>query len=170
MKIERLRLVKVKEEARARQQLSGAAHLHDAALVDHENPVCVQDCGQAVGHGDGCPSRPNFGDGRTYLLVGQGIEGSGCFVQQEEPGALQQGPSNGKTLAFAAGERQGLLPHDRMVAVRQARDELIDLCLTGSLPAPVRLVIAARIGDIPAYAVVPQERTLGNKANLISQG
>ena len=124
MKIERLRLVKVKEEARARQQLSGAAHLHDAALVDHENPVCVQDCGQAVGHGNSCQSaRALSMAARTFWSV-QGIEGSGCVVQQEEPGALQQGPRNGKTLAFPSGERQALLPHDRMVAVRQARDEL----------------------------------------------
>ena len=163
-----MRLVEAKEEALARKKLSAAAHLHDAALVDHQDPVCVQDCGQAVGHDDSCPSGPGFIDGNAHFLLCEGIQCGGGFVEQEEPGALQQGAGDGKALAFPAGERQSSFANDRFVRVGQSGYEFIDLCCAGSLPAPAG-IIAPRIEDVFSYRCVPEKCILGDEANPTSQ-
>ena len=67
-------LVEVEEEDLACKKLGAAAHLHDASLVDHQDPVCVEDCGQAVGDDDGCPAGPGLIDSNAHLLLCEGIQ------------------------------------------------------------------------------------------------
>ena len=52
-----------------RKKLGAAAHLHDAAPVDHQDAVCVEDCSQAVCHDDGCAAGPGFVDGKRALFA-----------------------------------------------------------------------------------------------------
>lgn len=152
----------------ARKKLRAAAHLHDAAPVDHQDPVYVKDCGQAVGHDDGCPSRPGFIDGSAHFLLCEGIQCGGGFVEQEEPEALQQGPGDGETLAFPSGERHASFANDRLVRVGQSGYEVFDLCFASSLPAPTD-IIAPRIEDILTYRCVPEKCILGDEADPASQ-
>ena len=74
--LERLCLVEIREEALARKKLGAAAHRHDAAPVDLQDPVCVLDCGQAVGDDDGCASGPGLIDGNAHFadLACAGLE------------------------------------------------------------------------------------------------
>ena len=111
---------------------------------------------------------PGFIDGNAHVLLCEGIQCGGGFVQQEESGALQQGAGDGKALAFPAGERHSSFANDRLVRVGQSGYEFIDLCCAGSLPAPVG-VIAPRIEGVFTYRCVPEKCILGDESNLTSQ-
>ena len=108
-------LVQVREEAATVQEFIAAAHLLDSALVNHNYSVCVEDRGQPMGNDDGGPSLPCVFEGGADLLLCEGVECGGGFIEQEEPGALEESTGDGEALAFSAGERQAAFADDGAV-------------------------------------------------------
>ncbi len=57
------------------------------------------------------------------LGLDPGVDSRGGVVEQQHVRVGQQGPGEGNPLPLTAGERQALLPHHSVVAVRQLADE-----------------------------------------------
>lgn len=116
-----------------------------------------------MGDDDGGPSRACLFEGGADLLLYQGVERGGGFVEQEEPGTLQKGAGDREALAFSAGERQAAFTDDGTVVAGQTGDEFIDLCGARSFADGAGIIIAARIVDVAADAVVPEKQFLGRR-------
>lgn len=79
---------------------------HDVAFFQHVDAVGVEDGAEAVRDEQGnlAAFGADVADGPGDFLLGQGVEGGGSFVEEEEFGAAQQGAGDGDALFFAARE------------------------------------------------------------------
>ena len=108
------------------QELGVGAALDDAAPVDDQDEVGGEDGGKAVGDGEGRAARHQRRQGALDQALGLGVQGGGGFVQDQDAGVLQDGAGDGDALLLAAGELVAALADDRIVAVRQAGDVVVD--------------------------------------------
>jgi hypothetical protein len=73
-------------------------------------------------------------EGVLDLLLGEGVERRGRLVEDEDRRALQDRAGDGDALLLAARELQAALAHGGVVALRQRRDEAVDLREARGLP------------------------------------
>ena len=66
-----------------------------------------------------------FADRLLDMALGFGIERGGRLVEQDDRRVLDQRPRDGDALALAAGELQAVLADLRVVAGREAHDEIV---------------------------------------------
>ncbi len=106
-------------------ELRVPAGLHHAPGLEGENPVGADHAREPVREDQGRPAfhEPveRFLDHRLTLGIHRGER----FVQDEDGGIAQEGARDRDPLALAAGEPDAALAHDRLVALRQPRDELL---------------------------------------------
>ena len=103
LRLEHLALDEVAEEAGLGDQGVVGAVLGDLAVAHHEDAVAALHRRQAVGDDDGGSAFHCLFEGRLDQAFGDGVEGAGGFVEDEEVLPGQQGAGDGEALALAAG-------------------------------------------------------------------
>ena len=83
------------------KQVIMSSLLHDAALLEHQDPVGVFHGGEAVGDYQGSAVFGETLQGRLYIAFRFGIQCRGGFVQQQDRGVFDQCPGNGQPLPLA---------------------------------------------------------------------
>ena len=89
-----LGLVELAVDAVPGQQLLVAALLGNHAALDHQDPVRLQDRGQAVGDDDAGSSCHELLQGVLDCVLRNGIQGGGRLVQNQNPRVLQDDPGD----------------------------------------------------------------------------
>ena len=90
-------------------QLLVAAPLGHGALVEHEDLVAVYHGGEPVGDDDAGPAPGGLVEGAHDGGLGDGVEGGGGLVEDEDGRVLEDGAGDGHALLLAAGELQAAL-------------------------------------------------------------
>ena len=101
------------------------AVLDDLAALDHQDAVGMHDGVQPVRDDDGGAVLAEMLDRLLHLALGFGIERGGRLVEQDDRRVLEQGARNGDALALAAGQLRAVLADRRVVAEREAHDEIM---------------------------------------------
>ena len=124
------------------------------AALDHPAPVKHQDL-VAIPYG-GEPVRDDHAgaapasDGPAHLLLHEGVQGAGGFVQKEERGVHGQGAGDFKTLALSSAEIGPGFLHPAPVAARPGGHVVVDAGVPGG---PDHVLF--RKGFVPHRQVVP---------------
>ena len=113
------------EHAVLAQELVVGAFLHDAALVEHGDPVGEADGGQAVRDEDDGPALGEIGESLLHDVLALGVEIGGGLVQDEDRGILQERSREGDPLPLPPGELHAALPGQALVAVGHRDDEVV---------------------------------------------
>ncbi len=99
----------------------------DAAVLDDEDDVGVEDRREPVrDHEARAAFHQRHERGLDRRFVGR-VERAGRFVEDEDARVLEQHARDREPLALAAGELVAALADDRVVAVGQRRDEVVDV-------------------------------------------
>jgi len=102
---------------------------------------------------------------RLDQALGAGVERRGRFVEDQDGRVLQHHARDRDPLLLAARDLQPALADQRVVAVRQKADEVVDLSgLRGGLDLRLRGAGSA-VGDVRADRVVEQHSVLGHEAD-----
>ena len=100
------------------------AALVDDAVLDHENLIGAPDRRQSVGDDERRPSSPQRPQAVLDERFALAVEARRRFIEDQDFRVGQNGARDGHALALAPGEPHAALAHDRLVAIREALDEL----------------------------------------------
>src|SRR5580704_8170030 len=151
-----LALPHVGVEAVARQKFSVAAALDDAAAVEHDDLVGMDDGREPVRDHNRGAAAAHLLQRALDLLLGAGVERAGRLVEQQDVRVLEDGAGDRHPLLLAARELQPALAHGRLVALRQRHDEVVDARQPGSLLDLVAAGAGPAIGDVVVDRIVEQ--------------
>ena len=110
-----------------REQFGMCAAFDDAAVIEHEDLVGIDDGRQAVRDDQGGAFARDLLEFGLDDLLGARIQRAGRFVEHEDRGILEQRARDRDALLLAAGQLQAALADAGVVALRQARDEIVDM-------------------------------------------
>ena len=141
----------------------------DAAVTDHDYPVCVRHGGEAVCDHDEGPACHQLRDGSFYLRLALGVRIGRGLVQDHDGCVVQHGARDGDALALAAREVTAASPDHRLVPMIKPLDELVAAALTRGLDD----LLVARLGmphaDVFHDCLVKEVVVLGHVGNKIAQ-
>jgi hypothetical protein len=86
------------------EQVAMAAAFHDAAVVKNENLVGTDDGAEPMGDDETSAACEQFGEGALETVLGDGIDRTRGFVENENPWIGQE--SAGKTHELTLAERE----------------------------------------------------------------
>ena len=145
------------------------AALHDVAALVDQDQVRAQDGRQPVGDGERGAARHGPLDGRLDEPLADGVEGAGRLVEDEDAGVLEQHPGQRDALLLATRQLVAPLAHDRVVAVGQLHDPVVD----GRQPrGRVQLLVGGLgpgVQQVHAHRAVEQVRLLGHDADDVPE-
>ena len=142
----------------------GAA-LDDAAVVENEDQVGVDDRGQPVRDRQRRAVLRDPLEFRLDRLLRLRVERGRGLVEDQDARILEHGARDRDPLLFAARELEAALAHRRFIALRRADDELVDLRqLRGGDDIVVRRAGAA-VGDVVFDRVVEEHGILRDDAD-----
>src|SRR6266571_557358 len=97
------------------------------------------------------------------------VQRAGCLIQDEDTGILEQDASDGNALLLATGEEMTTRPNDRLIAVRELQNPLMDVSGGRSGNHLFPGGIWSPIGDVLAYGGIMQVGLLSYYANVTPQ-
>src|ERR1700682_4866590 len=143
--------------------------LDDLAALDHQNGVGIHDGVQAMGDDDGGAVLAEMLDRLLHLLFGFGIKRRGRLIEQDDRGVLDQRAGHRDALALATGELRTMLADRRVIAEREAHDELMRASrLRGLDDLGFRRTSLAE-GDVLTDGVAEQIDILADIGGLLAQ-
>ena len=95
------------------------------SVVQDDYPVGILNGLESVGNSDDGTSFDKRVDGFLHLYFVFGVERSGRFVQQDDWRVFQNGAGYGYALLLAARQGAASFAYHRVVALRQAHDEVV---------------------------------------------
>ena len=104
-----------------------AAALDDAPLVDDHDLIGIGDRRQAMRDDDGGAIGEGIGQRLLHQRFVLAVEMARGFVEHDDGRILDQHAGNGETLFFAARQSIAALADERVVAVGQCGDDVVDL-------------------------------------------
>ncbi len=146
------------------------SHLNHFALIEHKDQIrdhhrldaVRDDEGRAVLH----QRVERFADLRLCFQV----HGGGRVVEDQDTRILQQRARDGHTLLLSARKRHAFFADQRVVAVGEGQDHIMDGGgFRGALDLVLRHVAANAVGDVLADRAAEQERFLLHDANLLTE-
>lgn len=93
------------------------AFFDDPPVLHDDDPVHLLDGGKPMGDGDDGAAAHEFRERVLDIRFGLRVETRGGFVEDEDRGIHENGPSDGDTLPFAARELHAPFPDERFVAL-----------------------------------------------------
>ena len=153
------------EERGAGPEFVHGAGVHDPAAVQQGDAVGEFEGGPAVGDDHGGGPADGFAQRGVDLGLHAGVDRRGGVVQDEDGRVAQQRPGQRDALALAAGQGQALFADDRVVALREAFDELVGPGDRGGPPDPVLVRVRVAVGDVGADGVGEQQALLEDVAD-----
>ena len=136
------------------------AALGDVSSVDDEDLVGVTDRGQAVGDDDDGPPGRQPGQGLMDVALGGRVGLGGGLIQNEDGGVLEVGARQGDALTLPSGEEPARITQDRVVAVGQTCDALVDAGRPGGRLDLLPSGVGTSQGDVVVDGVVGQGHVL----------
>ena len=100
--------------------------LDDAAMLEHHDQIGVADGRQAVGDHERGALRAQRGHGVLDQHLGAGVDRRRGFVEDEDARIGQDRAGDRHALALPARQLHAALADDRVVAVRQRGDDVMD--------------------------------------------
>src|SRR5215217_2214831 len=155
--------VQVGVQAAGPQQLGVGALLDDAAALDDQDPVGVDDGRQPVGDDQAGPALQGGGQRLLDVDLGLGVEVGGGLVEDDDGRVGQQQPGDGQALLLAAGQPVAALPDHRLPALGQALDQVQD---PGGATGVLDLLqgrVRPGVAQVGQDGVVEQVRVLGDQ-------
>lgn len=110
-----------------------ASLLHHPTVIDHDNDICVPDGAQSVGNGDHTPALHDPIQGHPDLMLSLTIQCTGRLIKKQEARSLDERPGNGHPLFLSSREHDTTLPHQGVVSLRKAANEIVGVCFCGRL-------------------------------------
>ena len=143
--------------------------LDELPAVEDEDAVGVHHGVEAVGDGDDRAILPDALERAVEGRLGRRVERARRLVEQEQLGVAHQRPGDAHALALAAREPPPALAHERLVALGERQDPLVDLRgLRGGFDFGVGGIEAA-VADVLADREVEEEAVLQHHAHLRAQ-
>ena len=145
------------------------ALLDDAAVLQHDDAVGIAHRGQPVRNDEsGAPGERYF-KRRLDFTLGETVDAGGGFIQNEDAGISHYGPRKGKQLPLADGQVDAALAEHGIVALRQARNEVVGT--HGACGALYLLAtgILRAVADVFVDAAGKQERLLQHHRDATAQ-
>jgi len=137
----------------------------DAAFVENDDLVGLEDSVEAVGDGDDSAALHQFARGFFEQGFGFGVEAGGGFVENQDGGIFEEGAREGDSLGLSAGETGAAFTDDGFIFLRERFDEFMQVRgLRGDdnfFMSRVRFADA----DVGGDGVVEEVRALGNPGN-----
>ena len=122
--------------------------------------MCHDEAGAALHHpGKGCLD--------THL--GAGVDGGGGLVQNQHRGQTEHHAGDAEQLLLALADVAAVLGDDGVVALGQARDEVVDVGLAGRVLDLGVARAGAAVGDVVAQGAVEQVDVLLHQADGAAQ-
>src|SRR5579871_3330382 len=100
--------VELLEDTAEFQQFLEAALFDDAAVLEDDDDIGVENGGEAVGDADAGLADHQFIEGILDEALAFGVQRAGGLVQDEDGGVAQDGAGDGEALFLAAGEHDAL--------------------------------------------------------------
>src|SRR5437867_11500442 len=128
--------------------------LDDAAAVEHENLISVNDGRQAVRDDEHGAAGEQPVDGLLDKALGLGVERRGRLIEYEDRRIDEQRTSDGDSLSLSARETSAALAEDGLVSVGKLADEAVrvrgaggrdDLLVGEAFGGTVRNVVSYRV-------------------------
>src|SRR6185369_2451009 len=112
-------------------QLFVCSLIDDLIVIEHEDPICPSDLGQAMCNEQGGTALQHTLDRALDLVLCGAVDGAGGVVQDQNARIREQGPSDGDPLTLATGKGDSALTHYRFVAVGETLDKVMRLSRLG---------------------------------------
>jgi hypothetical protein len=138
------------------------AFLDDPAVVQNHQPVGPAHGAEPVGDDQGGPAHQKAFQSILHQSLALGIETAGGFIENEYGRILEDRPGDGNPLPLAARKLDPPFANDRVIAGRQALDELGGVCRLGRRFDIALRGVWARICDVLAHRSAEERRLLGN--------
>ena len=148
-----------------RQQFLVGAALDDAAVLEHEDLVGIDDRRQPVRDDQRGALARDLGELGLDDLLGARVERDGRLVEDQDGRVLEQRARDRDALLFAAGELEAALADHRVVAVRQRFDEGVDVRGARRGDDLLARRLGPAVGDVVVDRVVEQHGVLRNDAD-----
>jgi hypothetical protein len=100
------------------------------------------------------------------FLLGLGIHRRGGLVEDQDARVDQQRAGDGDALALAARQALAALAHQRVVALRQAQDEVVGMGGAGGGDDLVAGGVGLAVGDVLGNGAEEQEGLLQHQADV----
>src|SRR5215218_10764694 len=155
--------VQVSVQAAGPQQLGVGALLDDAAALDDQDPVGVDDGRQPVGDDQAGPAGQGGGQGLLDVDLGLGVEVGGGLVEDDDGRVGQQQPGDGQALLLAAGQPVAALADHRLPALGQALDQVQDPGRPAGVLDLLQGGVRPGVAQVGQDGVVEQVRVLGDQ-------
>ena len=146
-----------------------SAPLPNGVLIQNQDFVTGHHRGDAVGHDDGGAVGPQLAQPGQNLGFGDRIHRRQGVVQDQDHRMADQRPGDGDALLLAAGEVDPPLAQDRIIAVRQPRNALVDVGVLGRLDHLIPGVDVLEEPDVGVNGVMEQEVVLGHITDVVQQ-
>ncbi len=147
------------------EQLAVRAALDHPTTLHHQDFMGIDHRGQPVrNHQRGLV----LGGAAQFGLYGPlvaGIQGRSGFVKNQNRRILQQGPSDGHPLLFAARELEATLTDHGLIPFWRGADEIVDARSPSRLFHLLAAGPGATVGDVVEHGVVEQHRVLRHDAD-----
>lgn len=101
------------------------AHLHDFTTVHDHDAIRVNDSGQPVRDDERGPVAQQVGERGLDEQLAGAVKRAGRLVEQDDRRIDAQGAGNGDALPLPLAKLVRAFAHQRVIAVRQARGELV---------------------------------------------
>ena len=108
-------------------QFMMAAALYDSLVTENDDFIRVADRGKPVGDHDGGPVLGQLLQALLNVAFAFVIQSGGRFVQDQDPGILQENAGDRDPLFLPAGETGSPFSHKGIVTVRQRDDKVMDV-------------------------------------------
>ena len=91
----------------------------DAAFVENDDLVGLEDSVEAVGDGDDSAALHQFARGFFEQGFGFGVEAGGGFIEDEDGGVFEESAREGYALGLSAGEAGAAFTDDGFIIIRK---------------------------------------------------
>src|SRR6476661_5857616 len=147
------------------EQLLMRAAFRDAAVVEHDDLVRVDDRREPVRNHDGRPALGYLLERILDRLFGAAVERARRFIQHQDRRILEQCPRNCHALLLAAGKLEAALADHGFIMIRQSLDETVDGRTSRRTLDVVPGRVPATVSDVVTDRVVEQHRILRDDAD-----
>ena len=151
-------------------QLVVGAGFGDDAVGDGDDASGGPDGGEPVGDDEGGAAPGQGVEGLLDLGLGDGIQGGGGLVQDQDGRILQENPRNGHPLFLAAGEQSAPLAHIGVEAIGHGQDVLVDFGLLRRLDDLLHRGVGLAVADVLENGVGEKEHVLLDDADVLVDG
>lgn len=149
-----------------RHQLLGRSAFYDAAVVNNNDLVRLAERGEAVSDHNGRSAAYQMLDSLLNEVLGLGVNGCRCLVENEDARIFEDRACDRKSLALSARKTDTALAENGIVSVGLARDKFVRVCDICGVNNIVNGICVVAVRNIVEDRVVEHHRLLLNESDL----